>query len=76
MQREGFTADNYVEYTVTDSAHGRIETRTCQQVLINKKWLDKKYRWVGLNSIIKVTSDVYEKSTGKETTETRRYIIH
>ncbi len=74
VQREGFTADNYVEYTAIDSGHGRIEKRTCRQVLINTKWLDKKYRWVGLKSIIKVTSDVYEKSTGKETTETRWYI--
>lgn len=74
VQREGFTADNYAEYTATDSGHGRIETRTCQQLLINKKWLDKKYRWVGLKSIIKITSDVCEKSTGKETTETRWYI--
>ena len=43
-------------------------------MLINKKWLDKKYQWVGLNSIIEVKSNVYEKSTGKETTETRWYI--
>jgi len=74
VQREGFTEDNYAEYTATDSGHGRIETRTCQQILIDKKWLDKKHQWVGLKSIIKITSDVYEKSTGKETTETRWYI--
>jgi predicted transposase YbfD/YdcC len=74
VQREGFTADNYAEYTAIDSGHGRIETRTCQQLLIDKKWLDKKYQWIGLKSIIKITSDVYEKSTGKETTETRWYI--
>lgn len=74
MQREGFTADNYAEYTATNSGHGRIETRTCQQLLIDKKWLNKKYQWIGLKSIIKITSDVYEKSTGKETTETRWYI--
>ena len=74
MQREGFTADKYAEYTATNSGHGRIETRTCQQLLIDKKWLNKKYQWIGLKSIIKITSDVYEKSTGKETTETRWYI--
>ncbi len=74
LQREGFTSENYAEYTVTDSGHGRIETRTCQQILINPKWLDKKYQWVGLKSIIKVTSNVYEKSTEKETAETRWYI--
>ncbi|MCP4991633.1 MAG: ISAs1 family transposase [Colwellia sp.] len=74
VQREEFTAENHAEHTVTDSGHGRIETRTCRQVIINTKWLDKKYQWVGLKSIIKVTSDVHEKSTGKETTETRWYI--
>ena len=43
-------------------------------MLINKSWLDKEYQWVGLNSIIKVTSEVHDKSTGKDTTETRWYI--
>jgi predicted transposase YbfD/YdcC len=73
-QREGFTADNVDEHTTIDSGHGRIETRRCQQLLVNKSWLNKRYQWVGLKSIIKVTSDVHEKSTGKETTETRWYI--
>ncbi len=52
----------------------RIETRCCQQALVNKHCLNKKYQWVGLKIIVKVTSDVHEKSTGKETTETRWYI--
>ncbi|EDQ00260.1 hypothetical protein KT99_07533 [Shewanella benthica KT99] len=43
-------------------------------MLVNKSWLNNKYQWVGLKSIIKVTSDVHEKTTGKETTETRWYI--
>ncbi|EDQ01711.1 ISAs1 family transposase [Shewanella benthica] len=43
-------------------------------MLVNKRWLNNKYQWVGLKSIIKVTSDVHEKTTGKETTETRWYI--
>lgn len=73
-QREGFTADNFDEHTTIDSGHGRIVTRRCQQVLVNKSWLNNKYQWVGLKSIIKVTSDVHEKTTGKETTETRWYI--
>ncbi|EDQ00856.1 hypothetical protein KT99_05167 [Shewanella benthica KT99] len=62
-QREGFTADNFDEHTTIDSGHGRIETRRCQQVLVNKSWLNNKYQWVGLKSIIKVTSDVHEKTT-------------
>jgi predicted transposase YbfD/YdcC len=73
-EREKFTADVYEKHTITDSGHGRIETRTCEQLLIDKKWLDKKYQWVGLTSIVKVTSDVHEKLTGKDTTETRWYI--
>ncbi len=43
-------------------------------MLVNEYWLNKKYQWVDLKSINKVTSDVHEKSTGKETTETRWYI--
>ena len=73
-EREGFTAENYDEHIATDSGHGRIETRTCQQLMIDKSWLDKQYQWVGLKSIIKVTSIVHEKSTRQDTTETRWYI--
>ncbi len=40
-QREEFTADNHAEYTAIDSGHGRIETRVCEQVLVNTKWLKK-----------------------------------
>lgn len=36
--------------------------------------LDKKCRWSGLNSIIKVTAHVYDKSAGTEIAETRWYI--
>ena len=72
--REGFSQDNYAEYTEISSGHGRIETRTCHQVLIDKSWLGKEYRWSGLMSIIKITSEVHDKSTGKDTTETRWYI--
>ncbi len=56
------------------AGHGRIETRICEQLLIDKKWLAKEYRWSGLNSLIKITAQVHEKSTGKETEETRWYI--
>jgi predicted transposase YbfD/YdcC len=73
-QREGFSGDNYDEHTDIDSGHGRIETRTCKQILIDKGWLSKEYRWSGFKSIIKVSSEIHEKSTGKDTTETRWYI--
>lgn len=73
-QREGLSEQNYSEHVDTSSGHGRIETRTCQQMLIDKSWLAKEYRWLGLKSIVKVTSEVHEKSTGKDTHETRWYI--
>jgi predicted transposase YbfD/YdcC len=70
----GLTDDNCAKYTEVSSGHGRIETRICQQLLIDKKWLEKKYQWQGLKSVIQVTSQIHEKSTGKESTETRWYI--
>lgn len=72
--REGVTGKNYSEHTVIDCGHGRIETRTCQQMLIDTSWLSKEYCWSGLISIIKIKSETHNKSTGKETHETRWYI--
>ena len=72
--REGVTGKNYSEHTEIDSGHGRIETRTCQQMLIDTSWLSKEYCWSGLTSIIKIKSETHNKSTGKETHETRWYI--
>ena len=43
-------------------------------MLIDINWLGKEYRWSGLKSIIKVSSEVHDKSTGKDTSETRWYI--
>lgn len=73
-QREGLSPEIYAEHTEIDAGHGRIETRTCKHLLIDKKWLGKEYRWSGLTSVIKVTAQIYEKTTGKETEETRWYI--
>jgi len=73
-QREGLSDKNYVEHTEIDSGHGRIETRECQQMMVDKRWLSKAYRWSDLKSIIKVNSTVHHKSTGKNTNETRWYI--
>jgi predicted transposase YbfD/YdcC len=74
MEREGFSEEIFSQHSDINSGHGRIETRRCQQLLIDKTWLDKSYQWKGLKSIIKVTSDVIEKSTSKERSETRFYI--
>lgn len=73
-EREGLTQSDFDEYTEISAGHGRIETRTCQQLLIDKSWLEKAYRWSGLTSIIKVTAEVHDKSAGTDTTETRWYI--
>ena len=73
-EREGLSDKNSDRHIEVSSGHGRIETRDCQQLLIDNSWLDKKFRWSGLNSIIKVTAHVYDKSAETETAETRWYI--
>ena len=72
--RETVTEENYAEHTEIDSGHGRIETRNCEQLLIDLNWLAKECQWSGLKSVIKITSEVIEKVTGKKTQETRWYI--
>lgn len=73
-EREGLSVSHYVKYTDVDSGHGRIETRTCHQLLIDKSWLGKAYQWSGLKSIIKVHARIHDKSAGTDTEETRWYI--
>jgi predicted transposase YbfD/YdcC len=70
-EREGLSDDVYEKHTEISSGHGRIETRTCQQLLVKKNWLDKKYQWHGLKSVIQITSKVHDTSTGKDSVETR-----
>jgi predicted transposase YbfD/YdcC len=71
----GWVSDEiFSQHTEVNTRHGRTETITCQLLLVNNTWLDKKYQWPGLKSIIKVTSDVVEKSTEKEPLETCWYI--
>ena len=72
--REGLSDKVYSKHTETNSGHGRIEKRTCQQLLVNKNWLDKKYQWRGLKSVIQITSEVHDKSTEKDSVETRWYL--
>ena len=43
-------------------------------MVVDKDWLGREYRWSGLKSIVKISSEVHEKITGKDTTETRWYI--
>ena len=72
--REGTTSETYDEFREVSAGHGRIEIRHCEQLIIDRAWLDKDYRWDGLQSVIKVTATVEEKSSGKKSKETRWYI--
>jgi hypothetical protein len=74
MEREDLSDKIFSQHSDVSYGNGRIETRTCQQLLIDKTWQDKNYQSKCLKTIIKVTSDFIEKSTGKETNETRWYI--
>jgi len=74
VEREGISKENYDEHTAMSSGHGRIETRKCQQMLIDVSWIAKDYRWKGLKSIIRISSETIEKTTGKMTQEERWYI--
>jgi predicted transposase YbfD/YdcC len=66
--------ENFQEKTHLDSGHGRVETRVCKQLLIDENYLEKKYNWDGLKSVIKITTELYKKSTKKTTNEIRWYI--
>lgn len=72
--RDGLTDASYQRHEQVDSGHGRIEKRCCEQLIIDTKWLAKSYRWKGLSSVIRMTSEIEEKQTAKITTETRYYI--
>lgn len=72
--REGVTSEHFDEVANIDVGHGRIETRHCEQLLVDTSWLAKTYQWDGLKTIIKVHSTIEEKATGKKSTETRWYI--
>ncbi len=72
-RREGLVS-GYSEHTEVDYGHGRIETRHCEQLVVEPLWLSKVYRWEGLKTLIKITTHTEEKATGKELQETRWYI--
>lgn len=56
-----------------DCGHGRIETRTCK-AYSNLSHIENLGEWIGLSTVFIVESNVYEKTTGKESTEQRMYI--
>lgn len=74
IERKSLSEKAHAKHTQIDSCHGRIETLTCEQLLVDKSGLGKNYRWSGLRSIIKIHAKIYEQSTDKETEETCWYI--
>jgi predicted transposase YbfD/YdcC len=53
--------------------HGRIETRICRHISIDKDWLPESERWPGLKSVIEIKS--IREIIGGNTTEEHRYYI-
>lgn len=56
-----------------DLGHGRAERRTCN-VYTDLSHLGNADKWRDLKCLVEVTSLVHNKSTGRTTTEKRRYI--
>ena len=72
MQDPAFKA-RFRKAKTVDNGHGRVETRTCWQT-DDIDWFEDKDKWAGLRSVCMVESVVYDKSTGKTTSETRFFI--
>lgn len=63
-----------VETSVSeDYGHGRIEKRTCY-LYTNLSHFQDRRLWKDLGSFIKIEKEVYHKTTGKTTNDTRYYI--
>ncbi len=55
-----------------DAGHGRIETRVCRQITINKTYLPSSSRWPKLNSVIEIHAT---RDDGHKITTEKRYYI-
>ena len=66
---------NTMIQTHTDRSinHGRIEIRICS-VINDLRFLDGKELWENLTSVIKIETEVFNKTTKKTTLSTRYYI--
>lgn len=58
-----------------DCGHGRIETRTCK-AYSNLSHVENPDNWADLSTLFVIESHVYQKTTGKESTEQRTYITN
>ena len=59
--------------TQIDNGHGRVESRTCN-VINELQFLDEKEKWKGIQSIVQIKSERFNKQTSKASTQTRYYI--
>jgi predicted transposase YbfD/YdcC len=57
-------------HTQVDAGHGRVETRKCD-VISNLNFMDDKEQWVGLNRIVRVQAERYDKQTSKSSIHNR-----
>lgn len=55
-----------------DAGHGRIETRRCRQIKVDKKWLSESVHWPKLNSIIEIQAT---RDDGHTVSTEKRYYI-
>lgn len=62
-----------ISYQDIDVDHGRVETRTCT-VIDDLNMIEQADKWIGLQSIVKIESERYIKTTGRTENETRYYI--
>lgn len=60
-------------HTQEDCGHGRVELRKCS-IISDLEFIDDQGKWKDLQTIIKIESSVYFKSTKKETISQRYYI--
>jgi predicted transposase YbfD/YdcC len=69
-----FAEDKKIKsYEDVDTGHGRVETRLCT-ITNNLELLTNVQDWRNINSLVKIESQRYIKSTGETQKETRYYI--
>jgi|SRR5580658_4737544 predicted transposase YbfD/YdcC len=56
------------------SAHGRIEKRKCEAILVSGVLLEGFENWKGLQTLVRIKSEREIKKTGEKSTEHRYYI--
>lgn len=59
--------------TQTELGHGRIEKRTCK-LIRDSEWVCKEKEWKALKTLIEISTERTNKTTGETQRETRYYI--